>query len=785
MQGCLDQVPRRSTRNARSLRRTHVPSPPHNTTAMTRSPRSPRSGVTDVQSAAGPSQPRHVLPTPAATQATTEHTRTESTVSARQRGQQIRRARERAQRATAAVPPASELPTPPATQAPHQLTRRQIGQRERRARERAAREVQLPPPSPAPSIGSARPAAPPPLDGFQHVEQLSNRQIGQRARRARKLAEREGHLPDSDQSVAPRSVVHRMDPPLPLARQAYHEPARRHDSGSMNIACTDCRALHWTAERVRHNGGWGFGMCCDHGMVQLDPLPEPPDELRQLLDGSDPDSKEFRDNIRQYNAALAFTSLGVEVDESVNRRGPGPYIFRIHGELCHRVGSLLPSAGHRPSYAQLYIHDPQEALAHRMARNPNLLRQTMEKLQRVLARVHRYADIYKHAYEVLAAHPDAPSVSLTIMVDSDHDRRRYNMPTSDEVAVILPGDGTHGGSSGRDIILHRRDGPLRRLYDTNPAYPSLHYVLILPFGTHGWSWDMRMHEPEKANPRRLTQSRYYAYHLFERSQEFSTVLQSGRLFQQYLVDSWAMTEQNRLKFLQENQATLRAALYSGLLDHVRASDEVDLNQLGQRVILPSSFTGSPRYMQQLFQDSLAIGRYCRSIDLFITVTANPKWPEIVRELKDGERAEDRPDITTRVFQLKKKAILDDILKNGVFGRTVAHVYTIEFQKRGLPHMHLLVFLDPRDKIRTPEDVDSCIRAYWPDPDEEPLLFSTVQRCMVHGPCGELNPHAPCMENGRCTKGFPRPFRQDTQMNAEGYPEYRTPDDGRKYKVGNH
>ncbi|KAJ3831093.1 hypothetical protein F5878DRAFT_504134, partial [Lentinula raphanica] len=54
-----------------------------------------------------------------------------------------------------------------------------------------------------------------------------------------------------------------------------------------------------------------------------------------------------------------------------------------------------------------------------------------------------------------------------------------------------------------------------------------------------------------------------------------------------------------------------------------------------------------------------------------------------------------------------------------------YVYTIEFQKRGLPHMHLLIFLRREFKIRNPRDVDSIIRAYWPDPDNEPELFSVI------------------------------------------------------------
>ncbi|EIW59200.1 uncharacterized protein TRAVEDRAFT_121299, partial [Trametes versicolor FP-101664 SS1] len=107
------------------------------------------------------------------------------------------------------------------------------------------------------------------------------------------------------------------------------------------------------------------------------------------------------------------------------------------------------------------------------------------------------------------------------------------------------------------------------------------------------------------------------------------------------------------------------------------------------------------------------------------MTANPRWPEVERELLPGQTPSDRPDLIARVFQMKKKALLHDILKNGIFGRVVAHIYTIEFQKRGLPHMHLLIFLDRRDKLLDPASVDTLIRATWPDPQTEPLLFEAV------------------------------------------------------------
>lgn len=181
-------------------------------------------------------------------------------------------------------------------------------------------------------------------------------------------------------------------------------------------------------------------------------------------------------------------------------------------------------------------------------------------------------------------------------------------------------------------------------------------------------------------------------------------------------------------------------------------------------------------MKQCLQDSLALARYYRRIDLFITVTCNPNWQEITRELFPGQTPADRPDLCARVFRMKVKVIIDEIYKNGIFRKAVAYVYTIEFQGRGLPHAHMLVFLKDEDKILTPADIDTAIRAYWPDPATEPLLFETVKRCMVHS-CSDR-----CRENGKCTKHFPKPFQSQTTIDGKGYPLYYQPDNGQTHEV---
>jgi hypothetical protein len=257
--------------------------------------------------------------------------------------------------------------------------------------------------------------------------------------------------------------------------------------------------------------------------------------------------------------ALAFTSLGVTEDRLVNRRGG--WVFRISGQLCHLIGSLRPNDGENPAFAQLYIYDPQIALHQQMNCNDNLRGDTMNSLQAMLLTCHRYAPEFRHAYEVLSSHPDAPNAIVRLHVMPGPTSGVYAAPTADEVAVILPGDGT--APEQRDIILrpHSSDtqASLVRIDDGHPAYTPLHYVLLFPFGSHGWYRELYHRVPPNVDEpptnqrvRRISQTEYSAFRLHTCPQEYPTIHRGGRLFQQYLVDMWASADQTCLSFLRFN-----------------------------------------------------------------------------------------------------------------------------------------------------------------------------------------------------------------------------------------
>ena len=261
------------------------------------------------------------------------------------------------------------------------------------------------------------------------------------------------------------------------------------------------------------------------------------------------------------------------------------------------------------------------------------------------------------------------------------------------------------------------------------------------------------------------------------------MLRSRRLYQEWLCDMWSKIEGSRLKFIKNNQAQLRVDQYSGLQDalsdlskNTERSPNTEEAKVGQMIVLPASFTSSPRYMYSHYLDALAIAREYRKFTLFITMTGNPKWSTVQENLFEGQQAFDRPDIMNRVFYKMLQDLLTD-LKMGALGPLKAWLYTIEGQLRCLKHAHILILLSIQLNV---EDIDHVISAQIPESDEKPELYACVSQYMLHGPCGPGYPNAPCMENGVCSKGYPKEFQEETKLphDGNGYPIYARPDNGR-------
>ena len=269
-----------------------------------------------------------------------------------------------------------------------------------------------------------------------------------------------------------------------------------------------------------------------------------------------------------------------------------------------------------------------------------------------------------------------------------------------------------------------------------------------------------------------------------RANEDNNILRCRQLFHQYIVDMYAKIESERLRYIKYNQAKLRSEEYIHLRDAIDGNVDgtTDINDIGTAYILPSTYIGSPRHMQEYIQDAMTFVRAYGRPDLFVTFTCNPNWDEIKILLLPGQTSIHRHDITARVFKQKLKSLMNMITHHSAFGQTRCWLYSVEWQKRGLPHAHILIWFV--DKIR-PQEIDKIISAEIPDRNTDQGLFDIVTTNMIHGPCGVLNMTAPCMDNGKCSKHFPKECINDTITNIDGYPLYRrrdTDNGGQSYQL---
>ena len=150
-----------------------------------------------------------------------------------------------------------------------------------------------------------------------------------------------------------------------------------------------------------------------------------------------------------------------------------------------------------------------------------------------------------------------------------------------------------------------------------------------------------------------------------------------------MVDMWAIKEMAELNWMKNNQTTIRADVYSG----VKKSIAEGTVESSGATVLAKSFTGGERWYSNAYMDSMAISRVKGKPALFITKTLDVNCPEVQALLGDGENPYDRPDILVRVFEIKRnkfmKLVVGENGAPGIFGKCIAYVAVVEFQKRGM------------------------------------------------------------------------------------------------------
>jgi hypothetical protein len=182
--------------------------------------------------------------------------------------------------------------------------------------------------------------------------------------------------------------------------------------------------------------------------------------------------------------------MGAHIDTSVNDER-GPPLFKICGQVHHRIGSLLPSDGSAPQFLQLYIYDTGNEIQNRLrCLDPNkepveTLDPTIVKdLIKMLDLHNPFSKKFRMARDWLADYENEDFI-IRIIGAREGDPAQYNLPTTDELSMLIVGDFSLD-TFKRDIIIEKHNRYLKHISSLHPAYMALQYPLLFPYGERGF-----------------------------------------------------------------------------------------------------------------------------------------------------------------------------------------------------------------------------------------------------------------------------------------------------------
>ncbi|XP_076032940.1 uncharacterized protein LOC143020408 [Oratosquilla oratoria] len=603
-----------------------------------------------------------------------------------------------------------------------------------------------------------------------------------------------------------------------------------HSIGKLgDVKCKYCDALRWKRETE--------GLCCRSGQIPaVKPSEIKNEEFKSLFEGVTPLSKRFLKNTIGFNTVFSFSSFATS--KKLENAAEKAMVYKIKGAIYHRTSYVRPEllvgdketrgmfsdeekfsngdvkdlTRRRPNgvvdnFLDLYFYNSREEqirlrtykVSKLFLEAPiseekkstksrreieereyneneeiiriifNYLLENNKCLRQILSEIENSRELIALHIE---KHKEIPQMNLQLKAVENFETKEhkgvYHLPTSNvTVGGIVNLDDEH------DPLLIKITSPkkdskykIRFVDHTSFFYDPFQYPLLIPNGDMGYTYLLRSLKANKAgNEKKISPCAYYASMFMERENCFTALFQCRTLFQRFVIDCYVKAESNRLDYIRFNQHEIRKER-SDIL-------KSDSAHKGQRVLLPKCFVGGARYMKERQQDALSFVSRYGSPDFFITFTMNPKWKELTL-YGDTINVCNRPDIVSRVFKLKVDQLMRELLTDKIFGEVSAHLYSIEWQKRGLPHVHILLWM--KRKV-TENTVSSLISAEIPDKKKHPELYDIVTTNMIHGPCIGYDESSVCCngkknDRGTCQKDFPKQCRSTIKFGNNGYPLYR-------------
>lgn len=514
-------------------------------------------------------------------------------------------------------------------------------------------------------------------------------------------------------------------------------------------SCKVCGVILLTGERP--------GFCCGpkgNRFALIPPLPPLPPEYDTIV--NDPNISRLS---RRLNLIFSFAAL----ESSHSFPTPGnPSFVAISGRIYHRLRSS-PEANSAVRWLLYDGFDPSAAPHGDTSIPPEWI----ILLRECFLRVNPLTRSIYFLHDLQIRDPEDFSDASVIIRD---------VGTSEIAAIMCYDNTVLSDVSPRRLVVSRRNNRDQYIPTVSRLWEPLAYPLFFPSGTLGWGLigsigDSTQGYNDGNFDAPTTQIWLYRARLL-REPRFHVF---GRLTNEYVVDMFTRELECRLRYIRSNQSRLR------FLEHDAALMAEDTVEESENIYLPASFLGSQRWASNQIADSLAIAADYGPPTFFLTFTCNSDWPEIQSQLLPGQTFTDVPAVVCRVFKQKLAKLMSSLrtmFPNA--GRLVYSITSIEFQKRGLPHAHILLKC-AQDCLR-PEHIDQVISATLPTNSTDAML---VLKFMVHPshPPGVIN-HIPpdsdhplkyCerwKDNARiCRFGYPKPITPETTFTESGRVRY--------------
>lgn len=531
-------------------------------------------------------------------------------------------------------------------------------------------------------------------------------------------------------------------------------------------ACKICGVILLTGEKA--------GFCCGpkgNRFHMIPPLPPLPIEYTTFI--NDPRVSSLS---RKLNLIFSFASL----ESTHSFPNPGnPSFIAIAGKTYH---ALRAGPGDNTSIRwMLYDGFDRDHIPHSQYAS-QLPTSWIDSLQASLIRLNPLVSQVCFLHHLQLQNPNQYRTASLILKDSG----------ANEIAAIMCYDNTIASEiHPRSLSVSRLNGNRQSIATVSRLWEPLAYPLFFPNGTLGWGIHSGVDEHIGSELNQIqaidgdpptTQIWHYRARLL-REPRFHIF---GRLTNEYVIDMFTRELETRLHYIRTNQARIRALEEdSALMGQENISDL-------ENVYLPASFLGSWRWASNQIADSLAIAAACGAPTLFVTFTCNTEWPEITSQLLPGQLFTDIPVVVCRVFKQKLSKLIQALrtmFTSG--GRLVYLIDCIEFQKRGLPHAHLLLKY-PIDCI-SPADIDHVVSAKIPD---DPADAELVRKFMIHNshpariishqPPDAMHPLKYCerwRDGARiCRFGYPKPLQATTTFDEQQRVQYARPNPGDEHVV---